>query len=240
MILLRVGLPILVGLIAAVLNFLILRSGTAPIVLTVVRQDVPADTELTEDMLEPLPVRAERAIFKSAVRYPERGVSLLGRRVVRQLSAGEVVLYTDVHNVDEENIGLELKPGESTLTFSVKGNRVARELRAGNSVGVLVMVPAPPRELGRGAMRLPAPPSSTQRMLGPFRLLSLGATGGRSSSGGDGRPVTVAIQRKPDGQLEPNAAALAEALNSSGSSYNRNEGNILAVEYYQAANPSAN
>ena len=50
---LRVILPVVLGIVAAVLNFLVLRGSIAPLELTVVSKDVKADTELTEDMLEP-------------------------------------------------------------------------------------------------------------------------------------------------------------------------------------------
>ena len=151
---LRVILPIVLGVVAALLNFVVLRGSIAPLELTTLRTEVKADTEITEDMLERLSVRADKEIFKSAVPYSERGL-LLGRRVTRPISAGEVLLYADVHNLDEENIRLYLKPGETTLTIPVKSSRIAPGLRRGDSVGVLVSM-RPALELSKPVMRTPA------------------------------------------------------------------------------------
>ena len=227
---LRVILPIVLGVVAALLNFVVLRGSIAPLELTTLRTEVKADTEITEDMLERLSVRADKEIFKSAVPYSERGL-LLGRRVTRPISAGEVLLYADVHNLDEENIRLYLKPGETTLTIPVKSSRIAPGLRRGDSVGVLVSM-RPALELSKPVMRTPA---ATTRILGPFRLLSLGAPVDpyRGVGFGAARLLLVAIKPGPNGQIDPKVAALQEAIAAGTSPSNGNEGGVMAIEYYQ-------
>jgi hypothetical protein len=226
---LRVIVPIVLGVIAAILNFIVIKGSTSPLELTSIRTDIKADTEIAEDMLERVQVRADKEIFKSAVPYSERGL-LLGRRVTRPMSAGEVVLYADVHNLDEENIRLFLKPGETTLTIPVKSSRVAPSLRRGDSVGVLVSVRPAPDPTKTGIR----PPTSETRMLGPFRLLSLGAPVDpyRGAVIGDTRLLLIAIKPGPKGQVEPAVATLQEAIASSASS-SGGESGVLAVEYFQ-------
>jgi hypothetical protein len=226
---LRVVLPIALGIAAAVLNIMVLRGSTAPLELTTVRSDVKAGTELTEDMLERLSVRADQQVFKSAVPYSERG-TLLGRRVARTLGAGEVVLYADMHKLDEESISLYLMPGESTLTVPVKPSRIAQGLERGATVGIRVPVrPAGGIKLPMGGAPL------ARRVLGPFRLLSRGtpADPTRSAALGDMQMAVVAVTRTSDGRLSPDAAAVDEAITASMSPGSGFEGCELAIEYYQ-------
>lgn len=228
MTMLRIIVPVLLGIAAAVLNFLILRGNVAPVELTVLRADVKADMELSEEMLDRLSVRADKDIFKSVVPYSKRGL-MLHRRVTRPISAGEVLLYTDVQNLEEENIRLYLNPGEVTLTIPVK--RVAPGLRKGDLVGVWVKA-QPAMESMKTRIRAPA----VSHLLGPFRLISVGTPhdSSRSSMLGGEREVVVAIKTSPKGQTDPNVAALQEAIALSLSS-NREEGGVQSVEYYEAA-----
>jgi hypothetical protein len=227
---LRVVLPIVLGIAAAVLNFMVLRGSTAPLELTAVRSEVKAGTELNEDMLERLSVRADQRVFKATVPYAERG-TLLGRRVTRSLGAGEVVLYADMHKLDEEDINLYLKPGESTVTVPVKSSRIAKGLERGACVGILVA------RRPAGGTKLPVAGSAplAHQMLGPFRLLSRGTLTdlSRSAALGEVQMAMVAVVRMPDSRLNPDVAALDEAVAASmnpGSGY---EGGVLAIEYYQ-------
>ena len=47
--------------------------------------------------------------------------------------------------------------------------------------------------------------------------------------------VIVAVVRMPDGRLDPDVAALDEAIAASTTPGNGSEGGVLAVEYYQPA-----
>jgi Flp pilus assembly protein CpaB len=222
---LRVILPVFLGVLAAILNFVVLRGNTAPLELIVLRTDVKADSELTEDMLERLSVRADKEVFKSAAPFSERGL-LLGRRVTRSINAGEILLYADLHNLDEENIRLYLKPGETTLTIPVKASRVAPGLRRGDSVGVLVGARA-----AMTAMKTMMPASSTasSRILGPFRLLSLGTA---VSDRRETRLLVVAIKPGADGRVDASVTALQDAIAADLSSGGRDQNGVRSVEYY--------
>jgi hypothetical protein len=224
---LRIILPIVLGVVAGALNFMVLRGSTAPLELTVVRSNLPVDTELTEDMLERLQVRADRTMFKSAMPYSERGL-LLGRRLRRPLEAGEILLYADLEKLDETNVRPYLKPGETTLTVPVPSSRIAPGLRRGDSIGVLVTRSAAVSSTKNA-------PGTTSRILGPFRLLHVGAAAGRPRMHGqeETRQVIVAVTPGKDGRLDPAVAAVQEAINAAMSS--NNSGNILAVELYLPA-----
>jgi predicted homoserine dehydrogenase-like protein len=230
--LLRIVLPVMLGVVAAVLNFIVLRGSTAPLELTTISADVKADTELTESMLDRIAVRADREIFKSAVPYSDHGL-LLGRRVTRDMTKGEVVMWADLHNVDEENIRLYLKPRESTFTFPVKPTRIARGLKRGDSVGVFVAVKSTPNTLKATNNGL-ALPTTNRRRLGPFRLLSLGTPVDPSRMLlGESSVVTVAVMPRADGQLDADTAALDEAISSM--TPGNNSDGVVAVEYYEPA-----
>jgi hypothetical protein len=231
---LRIILPVGLGILAAVLNFVVLKGSTAPLELTAVSNDVKAGTELTEGMLERVAVRGDRAIFKSAVPYSDRGL-LLGRRVTRVLTSGEVVMWTDVQNADEENLRIYLNPGESTETFPVKPSRIARGLRRGDPVGILVSAKSWPNDSksSKGATL----PVVSRRMVGPFRLLSLGTPLDPSRSAlTESNLVSVAVPRPTSGRLDPNVEALDEAISAMASGSSAEVG-VLAVEHYKPAPP---
>jgi hypothetical protein len=225
---LRVILPVVLGIVAAVLNFLVIRGSTAPVELTVLSKEVKADTELTEEMLESKPIRADKEMIKSLVPYSDRG-QVLGRRVTRQVVQGELLLLADVQNLDEQNIQLYLQPGEMSLTIPAK--RVARGLRRGDMVGVWVTVrpePAPKKTVTLTT-------SGLTRALGPFRLLSVTTPVDpyRGAALGDGRLVVVAVKPRPKGQPDPDLDALQEAMSGS---FGRSgmESGVQSVEYYRA------
>jgi hypothetical protein len=228
---LRVVLPIVLGIAAGILNFMVLRGNSTPLELTVAKADIKADTVLTEDMFESLPVRVEKERLKSAVPFADRGL-LYGRRVTRPVSAGEVMLYADVQNIEDENIRMYLKPGESTLTLQFKPRRIAPGLQRGDSVGVRVPTR---RAAGAQSTSTPSGPAG-RRMIGPFRLLSLGSPVDplRAAGLGEGRMVTLAVARGSDGRLDAQVAALDEAIAASNSPGN-GDADELALEYYQAA-----
>jgi hypothetical protein len=224
---LRVILPVVLGILAAVLNFMVLRGSTAPLEVTVVRSNLLVDTVLTEDMLERLQVRADATIFKSAPPYSERGL-LLGRRLKRALEAGEILLYADLENLDETNVRPYLKPGETTLTIPASSSRIAPGLRRGDSIGVIVT------RMDEASHAKNSPATPTARILGPFRLLRLGPVSNTNRMPGEEgmRQVIVAVASGKDGKLDPAAAAVQEAIIVSQSSNNRAAS--LSVEHYLA------
>lgn len=171
-----VVIPICLGVAAAILNLMAVRSATSTVDLTVVNADVKAGTPLTEDMLGRLTVRADKDVFRSAVRYEDRGV-LVGRPVARPLVAQEVVLLADIRLSGTFDVRANLRPGERSLTLTVKTTRIVPGLRVGDEVDVVLSGdPDPPAESGDPPRR-PTPAARGGRTLGtvgPFRVVGLG------------------------------------------------------------------
>ncbi|MCU0703139.1 MAG: SAF domain-containing protein [Fimbriiglobus sp.] len=184
---LTILIPLGLGITAGVFNLLAVRAATGTVDLTVVKDDLKGGTVLTAEMLGRLSVRADPGVFRSAVKYEDRGV-LIGRSVNRPLAAGEVLLVADVRSTGTFDVRANLRAGERTLTLTVKQNRVVPGLRVGDEVEVLVhgvaeVEPRPARDAG-----------PTYRPVGPFRVVGLDD---RSASAGGGfrddeRQVVVA------------------------------------------------
>src|SRR5262249_2339584 len=134
----------------------------------VLHEDAAAGTELTATMLGKVSVRADRALFRTAVPYSERGL-LLNRRLNRALKAGEGVCFADVRNEGGEDVRANLRPGEASLTVAVRQGGMAPGIRAGDQVGFLLGPgEAAPRPTGTTGVE-------SGRLVGPFRVLGVGA-----------------------------------------------------------------
>jgi hypothetical protein len=216
---LRVLIPLGLGLAAGLLNFIALRSATAPLYVVVVRDNVKVGTELTDRMLDRLSVRADRELVKSAVPYEERGL-VVGRRVNRPMQAGEIVFFSDVRIYGGEEIRDNLRPGEVSLTMIAKHSRIAPGLRIGDEVSIVVA--ERPGTASAGAI--------VSRVVGPFRLVGFGEHAD-PYLGGPGRlePVRKVVVAAPVGRgglLDSHANALERAAQSG-------DDGILAVEFYR-------
>src|SRR5262249_47569517 len=112
-----VVIPIGLGVAAAVFNLMAVRSATATVDLTIVKEHVQPGPPLTEEMLGKLTVRADPEVFKPVVRYEDRGV-LIGRPASRPLAAKEVVLLADIRLSGTFDVRANLRSGEHTLTLA--------------------------------------------------------------------------------------------------------------------------
>jgi Flp pilus assembly protein CpaB len=213
----RLLVPLALAVLAGGINFLVLRKSAATLDLVVVRDKVKAGTPLTEDMLGRLPLRADPAVFKSAVPYADRGV-LLGRQLTRDLAEGEAVLFADVRS-ELDDVRPRLRAGESSLTLTVRAGRLAAGVRPGDEVMFLVGSPRGTSESsGKGA-----------RLLGPFRVLALADRAERGSSGtgpDEPRKLIVAVPFGADGRLDEKGQQLEEAARG-------NAPAIQAVEFFR-------
>lgn len=219
-------IPIGLGVAAALFNLMAVRSATNTVDLTVVKSDVKAGTPLTEEMLDKMTVRADRDIFRSAVRYEDRGV-LVGRPANRPLVAKEVILLADIRLSGTFDVRANLRPGERSLTLAVKPARLVPGLRVGDEVEIVLSGGDPEQaggDLPKGVLR--------GRTVGPFRIVGLGerteATAGAFRS--DDRQVVIAYSATAASGRD--FAALERA-------YRREGSDVLGVEYARekAANP---
>ena len=189
-----VFIPIAIGVAAALFNLMAVRSATKTVDLTVVKADVKAGTPLTEDMLQRMTVRADKDIFRSAVRYEDRG-AVVGRPANRPLAAKEVVLLADVRLSGTFDVRANMRPGERSLTLSVKSSRIVPGLRVGDDAEVVTSGGG-----GGGEGDDPPDRGRTGRTIGPFRVVGLGeraeATAGSFRS--DERQVVIAYTTSKD------------------------------------------
>jgi hypothetical protein len=208
----RILIPVGLGVVAALANFVAVRNKTATIEIVAVTRDVKAGHELADADLVGVAVRAESALEVSAVRYDKRG-ELLGRKVNRALRAREVVFSSDTLRRVGDDVQANLRPGEISRTLSVKAGCVAPNLQVGDEVGLLL----------RGG------PMTTDghelRLVGPYRLIGLG-----EKDNIDQRTVVLALPLKA-GRLGPNARPLDQL----GRGYDGRSDNVAAVEYYRQA-----
>jgi hypothetical protein len=168
-------------------------------------------------MFGKLSLRADQAVFKSAVPYADRGV-LLGRQLTRELAEGEAVLFADVRS-QLDDIRPLLRPGESSLTLTLKAGRMATGIRPGDEVMFLIGTQRGVSDsTGKGA-----------RLLGPFRVLALADRAERGVSGtgpDEPRKLIVAVTFAADGRLEDKGQQLEEAARG-------NAPTIQAVEFFR-------
>jgi hypothetical protein len=215
---LRVLIPIILGVVAGLINYLVMRSVTTTLDLVAVKDEVKLGTELTPEMFDKVSLRADAKIFRSAVPWSDRGM-LVRRRVNRPLRAGEVVLFADVRHEGGEDVRRNLRPGEASLTAVVPQKRMPPGIRPPDEVTFIL---APSTEGGEV--------TGPGRLVGPFRVVGLGdltdpSLTGRMPRDEGMRKVIVAIPATTP--LPPSARALEEALRG------RSTERIVALELYR-------
>ena len=154
-------LPIGLGVTAAILNWVTLRSGTAPVRLVQVKQELRVGDTFKPDVLAPLELPASyHDLTQTAIPFAEGDAlgMLSGQPVQRHLSPGDIVFYRDTLLQGEQ---FDLRPGESVYLISIRGVPVADGLlKVGNDV----------------SFRLPVfNHSSSGQWVGPFRLVTVGS-----------------------------------------------------------------
>jgi hypothetical protein len=209
----RIGLliPVVIGVVAGALNFMAVRSAVTPIALVAAGRDLKAGSELTEDALTRVNLRADRTVVRSAVRWEERGI-LVGRRVNRAVNKDELIFFADARQAGGE-AALNLRAGEASITVAVPPARVVPGVRVGDDVMVLLV---------REGVGLPAPPTEPRpgaesRLIGPFRVVGFGERSdpfqGGIPSREEMRQVVVAVRIDAAGVIqEPAGKELEEAL----------------------------
>lgn len=225
---LRIFIPLGLGLIAGLVNFVVVRGLTAPIEVVGVNDDLRAGTVFTKpDVLVKVQIRTEnKDILRSAIPWSERG-TLMDRKLNRPLAKGELVLFADVRTDTAEDVQALLQGDEISYTFAVRNSRVAPGLQLGVEVGILIETPSPDGGRERGIAKV----------IGPFRLVGMSERPdpARAASGVDEyRKVSVAVKPSAKKELEGFVSDLetaAAATDGGGATERRNR--ILAVEYYK-------
>jgi len=215
--------PVVLGVVAGGIYLIAIRSGTKTIELVGVSQNLRAGAELTDDVMVRVSVRADKAIFRSAVRWEDRGL-LVARRVGRSLVEGELVLFADVRQ-SANDASINLNPGETSRTVAVAQNRIVPGLRVSDNVVFLVLGDGAEAEAEPVPDKKGRRPVSHDREIGPFRVVGLSD---RSELSGREELRQVVVAVKKDGSGLPAEKAARDALDDaiSGARGQR----ILAIE----------
>lgn len=185
----RLWLPALLGVSAALGNYLILTRNTATTALIALRVEKKPGEPLEEADFEPVPVRGDPALYAGTVPYADRA-SVYGKTVRRKTARGELLLRADV-----ETPAGQLDPPpprHRSLTLPARAGVVA-----GRVPGEYVDVYVRPRGDGRGQ----------PVRYGPFRYL--GAVVDPSPGNRDGQLIQFAVA-VPAGSPGAEEAALRE------------------------------
>ncbi|MGE0755658.1 MAG: hypothetical protein AB7F89_00070 [Pirellulaceae bacterium] len=151
-------IPLGFGLAAAVINWIVLTSGTREVLYVTVSQPLDVGDRFVLEYAEPLAVPATfKDLSQTIVPFADRGV-LSGRVVRRRIEAGDPVFFADT---DLGGKWLDLQPNEELYPVSLDQVAVDPELlRIGNQIRFRVPPIAGENE----------PP-----WIGPFRIVAVGS-----------------------------------------------------------------
>lgn len=203
----KLGIPIGLGVLAALLNYAGRSAEMAPVGYVRVNQELGVGKEFKEDHLERIDLPKNLgSLEKTAIPWRDRAV-LYGRPSPRDLKKGDLVLWRDA---TPPAPGLALEEGEVALHLSLEGisSSLPSIVKVGDRIGFYLprrftLDPKNPPE------KEPAEKPSPLEYVGPFRVLSIGKrvsadipvkTGAFSAA--EEREITLAI--KPlDGMARP-------------------------------------
>lgn len=199
-VMMKLGLPALLGLLAGAANYLALNSQPEPVHLTCVRvtRDIARGETIARKDLEAFPLLGPPgSLERTALAYRDQALAF-DRPANRELKLGDLVLRSDVTPVVPDP---EIGPNDVILPISLANLSVEpRMLQVGNEIGFLVNQAAArpvPAAGAAGPNPPPAPTEPVAKFLGPFRLLSVGNRIGDGLVGA-GRPTPTGANAAND------------------------------------------
>jgi hypothetical protein len=215
---LKLVLPIGLGLLAGGLNWFAVKKGPPPRAMAVATAEIKAGDVFKESHFGKLMVPGELTdnLPKTAVPY-EHLETLYGRESTRDVKKGDMILWQDSTRPGWE---LSAMPDEKALPISLEGlSSVPKLIRVGDQIGFLVSKEQPVVK-GADAKSLDRRPPDELNLdyIGPFRVLSVGERISRDNSdktmsprNGDERVITVAVKMGTDGQIDARTRKLISA-----------------------------
>lgn len=197
---LKLGIPITVGALAAFLNWQLLTAKAPTRTFVRVKEPVRTGAVLTDDNLAQVELSGSEETVThlglTAVPWRDRAV-LKDRPVVRDLSANDLVLWSDVTSA-------RAQPKEPFAPISLEELKFVPPLLQVEDQIYFVISPAPaaePRPSGALEPKAPEPkaPEPRYETVGPFRVLAIGEMGARQglasreSRGASERTIQVAV-----------------------------------------------
>jgi hypothetical protein len=211
----KVGIPIVLGLVAAGINWTVLQSDIAPVDYVVLTRDVKAGEAFSPDNVEKLSLRrTEGTLTGTAVPYKDRE-TLFGMPCGRDLRKGDLVLWRDAVSARRE---LALRKGEAGLSIDLEGLKVEPGLLVvGNEIGFVIARDSAGRVEGAEVVGTsPSVPSARRYYTdGPYRVLSVGRRVSSQTDpdrgDGDNQTITVAVPMRTGEEAEEKLRRLVEA-----------------------------
>lgn len=223
----RFVLPVILGIVAAGINYAVLTMRLAPRAYVQAASKLKHGTDVFDrDNVIKVEIAAD---IPAALPWDDHKV-LFDLPVSRDLQKGDLIFRSDIV-VPED--GLKLEPGEVALNIPLEGVKFeANLLQVGRRVGFAI-AEAPPARPGSPSVATGDPKFDA---VGPFRIVSVGARISSEPSNDAEKhrssvaTVSVATSQLADGRVDEKAARLLQA--------NRDK-TIVAVVLYADEPPAA-
>jgi hypothetical protein len=166
--LLKILIPLGLGILAAFVNYLILSNSTAKLDFVTVIKDVPRDTPIDVNNLKKLSLPKEFAdLGQTMILWSERGV-LSGKLALRKIQKGDPVFFADTDTVGD---WLDLKDGEKLFPVNIGDLEFDPTLvKIGNYI----------------QFRISSEEGAESKWIGPYRVVAVGSKS-RNDEEGEGR-----------------------------------------------------
>ncbi len=186
---LKLVIPLILGLIAGVFNFLALKSAVQEVSFVKAKIAIEIGESFDAGAVEELPLMSKYAetLKDSAVLYRDLGL-LSGQRSTRSIQAGDIIFYRDTESLQGEIY--DFRDGDlAALPVSLEGVTTPPKMRVGDLVEL--KIPGDPKDA-----------TTTTRWIGPFRLVSVGEEISNATEVSESTRISVAYDTKNKVMLE--------------------------------------
>ena len=186
---LKLIIPLVLGLIAGVFNYMALKSSVEEVSFIKAKSAIQIGEMFTSDKVEKMTIMKQHAegLADSAIRYADIGL-LSGQVATRRLYAGDVILYRDTGGLTGEIYDFR-EGDEAALPVSLDGIPTPPKMRVGDLVELKIPASANDSE-------------GSSKWIGPFRLVSVGKTISNQNQVTESKRISVAYEDKNKEQLE--------------------------------------
>ena len=186
---LKLIIPLVLGLIAGVFNYMALKSSVKEVSFIKAKSTIQIGETFSSDKVEKMTIMAQHAegLSDSAIRFADIGL-LSGQVATRRLHAGDVILYRDTGGLTGEIYDFR-EGDEAALPVSLDGIPTPPKMRVGDLVELKIPATA-------------GDPESSSKWIGPFRLVSVGKSISNQTQVTESKRISVAYEENNKEQLE--------------------------------------
>ena len=217
------------GLAGALCNWMYLdslASGEARLAFIGVKPDVRLNVgdQFKADQLEPVEVpRSRQGNLQDVAPLWSAREAVIGLRANKPYAGGELILRQDLKTPAQEDLASMLAEDEVARWVPIDPRAVIPEqINPGDLVSFETPQPATPTPAATPTAPATSP-APTREVIGPFRVLAVGARRerpniqqARGRSTGPENTITIAV-RMPEGNMEARAVKLFDAVRAAGS-----------------------